>query len=1032
VSAEKVILIVSADTKEQRVLAVSLRKAGFTVRTAKDGFEALLEMDAVGTALGALVAELNLPHMDGFELCERIRDDARFDHVALVALSGSRDLATKLRAFETGYEEILTKPVLVKELTARLELLLQRRVAEQLVEHQTEEISAPFTEADLIDLLQTIHDQQRSGWLLLHHPDGRQGQVFFEAGTIIDAESGRRRGELAFYTLLRMDQGTYQLKFLPTIRRRQRIHTDLRALLADGMEKAEAWEQLVPNLPPFERIYEVDLLQMADKILALPDEVKAVLRLFDGIRSLAQVINDAPIGELESLQIIEKLLETKALKEILTEEETEQQRPPMPSSALDAWLTGAKTQVPRNTPTLDDWANHEKGLIDDGSLEDHIVWDATPAEGRPVLSEQELYQRRHRDTHPHELREINALRAAKSDLDHEERQLRDEQAAVLAALARSEAESAKAIESQALRDVEERKRRRHDSDPFPYVTPIPGDGQAPSEPITLDAEASATAIRNQVVSALAQATLDLEKQASAHRMERERRYTDRINATPVVCTSHILRPLTLLPPTPAADATPDHLLEASLDLDGFDIDLGLPTRPEPRENDFIAQHQSGPPQNADPNPIATVLPNALAELPPKASTPSQRETNSSSGASDNLRRTDPALPTNIGIATYSPFQPRGAATAAEAAPPATTTTPAPAPHPSATDLTKVDAPSPREDTPATNDPEPEPAAPTPTDIHKGAKPSAPQLRAVSSPTLSALDEGFFADDSEVAHSKSNHIMTILGLLLFALLVGAIAFLIFSQREDIEEETPKSRSAETTAPQPQTPAPGPLVEDELPILSPEVLEATYQASKVRERARAVTQAMASADVFAAEEPDEAPPEPTPAAPVVKEAPPKPAPQPVKTEVKAPAPEKPRPVVTEAAKEERPKAAAPEASGNASALLKQADAAYKKGNHKEAIAKAQAVLALEANNTEAHYILGLAYAKSGEAAKAITHLERVQNAKRGSATYWKELGTAYIRNKQDAKGIEAYRKAIEILGPDNDDAQKLQKYIDARSR
>src|SRR5690606_3825937 len=218
VSAQQLVLIVNSDPKEQRVLTVSLKKVGLSVRAARDGFEALQMLNEDRGDIGVVSVDLNLDRMDGFELCERIRDDGRYDGVALLAMAGSKDLATRLRAYETGFDELLEKPVYIKEIATRVELMLERRAREVLLESEAEEVRGELGKVGVSDLMQTIASGKRTGFARVlqgktrdvertaHteslHQDDEVGQFFFENGELIDAEVGRLRGESAMYRMM--------------------------------------------------------------------------------------------------------------------------------------------------------------------------------------------------------------------------------------------------------------------------------------------------------------------------------------------------------------------------------------------------------------------------------------------------------------------------------------------------------------------------------------------------------------------------------------------------------------------------------------------------------------------------------------------------------------------------------------------------------------------------------------------------------------------------------------------------------------
>ena len=137
----ELVLIVDGDPKEQRVLKVSLKNAGLQVHAESSAYDALELLEQPDNTIGVAVIELNLPQMSGFELCERIRENPALDSVGLIALTNSQELSTKLRAYEVGFDELLTKPVFIKEISTRVDLMLQRRARALVAEAEAKEIS---------------------------------------------------------------------------------------------------------------------------------------------------------------------------------------------------------------------------------------------------------------------------------------------------------------------------------------------------------------------------------------------------------------------------------------------------------------------------------------------------------------------------------------------------------------------------------------------------------------------------------------------------------------------------------------------------------------------------------------------------------------------------------------------------------------------------------------------------------------------------------------------------------------------------
>jgi two-component system, OmpR family, KDP operon response regulator KdpE len=121
VSERQRVLVADDDPLIQRLVRTHLDRAGFRVLTAGDG-EAAVDM-AAAEQPDLIVLDLMMPGVDGFEVCKRIRE---FSLVPVVMLTARGDQVDKLRGFEVGADDYLTKPFSPPELLARVRAVLRR------------------------------------------------------------------------------------------------------------------------------------------------------------------------------------------------------------------------------------------------------------------------------------------------------------------------------------------------------------------------------------------------------------------------------------------------------------------------------------------------------------------------------------------------------------------------------------------------------------------------------------------------------------------------------------------------------------------------------------------------------------------------------------------------------------------------------------------------------------------------------------------------------------------------------------------
>src|SRR5262249_38867091 len=115
------VLVVEDESSIASFVALYLKNAGYSVRTAANGTEALSE---VASALPALIVlDLMLPDIDGIEVCRRIRKSS---DVPILMLTARDEDVDKIIGLEVGADDYLTKPFNPRELVARVKSILRR------------------------------------------------------------------------------------------------------------------------------------------------------------------------------------------------------------------------------------------------------------------------------------------------------------------------------------------------------------------------------------------------------------------------------------------------------------------------------------------------------------------------------------------------------------------------------------------------------------------------------------------------------------------------------------------------------------------------------------------------------------------------------------------------------------------------------------------------------------------------------------------------------------------------------------------
>ncbi len=131
------ILIVDDSTANLQLLMNLLTEQGYTVYPASDG-ELALEF-VQSTPPDLILLDIKMPGMDGFEVCQRLKADDRSASIPVIFLSALEDEQDKVKAFQAGGVDYITKPFPQEELLARVRIQLRIR---ELTEGLEQEVDA--------------------------------------------------------------------------------------------------------------------------------------------------------------------------------------------------------------------------------------------------------------------------------------------------------------------------------------------------------------------------------------------------------------------------------------------------------------------------------------------------------------------------------------------------------------------------------------------------------------------------------------------------------------------------------------------------------------------------------------------------------------------------------------------------------------------------------------------------------------------------------------------------------------------------
>jgi DNA-binding response OmpR family regulator len=289
------VLVVDPSDSARSVLEVALSRDGFDVWSVASGHEGLALLQKSTVTPDVVVLEADLGAEDGFSFCSALRGDARTAEVPVVLLASPEARSIAALAEVVGVDDFIHKPAFARDVAALVRIELARGAGGE----------ASFETAQLLPslLLRALLSTTRSGRLELAQGHGR---VAFVKGQVVEASFDGVQGLDALVKALALTRGSYRLTLEP-VTTAPRLHCTSRELVHLVFPRLAKWAEVVQRSLPLEARLAVDFGRLAQALPSLPQEVNHLVRLFDGRRTVEQVLIDSQFEERLTLEVTNRL-----------------------------------------------------------------------------------------------------------------------------------------------------------------------------------------------------------------------------------------------------------------------------------------------------------------------------------------------------------------------------------------------------------------------------------------------------------------------------------------------------------------------------------------------------------------------------------------------------------------------------------------------------------------------------------------------------------------------------------------------------
>jgi DNA-binding response OmpR family regulator/Flp pilus assembly protein TadD len=295
------VLLVEPDAGARSLLQFGLLREGFQVAAVPSAEDAERHL-AEGLVLpGVVVAEVGLEGADGISLCQRLRAHPRLRDIPVLLLAAHPSAGDLERAGRAGADDYLPKPLFLSDLATLVRLRAGHAARDATLDSHTDVLS-------LSAALRALLAGSSSGRLFLES----QGQLLFRRGEVVSVRFEGVEGERGLTRMLALGRGAYRIHLGPVLARGE-LSIGVRELCGRLGSELAVWERLVAVSVPLDALLQPDFETLRAALPGLPREAETLLRLFDGTRTLRDVILASPLPEVPSLRAASRLYATGVL-----------------------------------------------------------------------------------------------------------------------------------------------------------------------------------------------------------------------------------------------------------------------------------------------------------------------------------------------------------------------------------------------------------------------------------------------------------------------------------------------------------------------------------------------------------------------------------------------------------------------------------------------------------------------------------------------------------------------------------------------
>lgn len=302
-------MVVEDDKHVLSLICSLLQSNNYDVMSAVNGSDALEQIAQKKPDL--IISDVMMPELDGFGLIRQLQQNQQTKTIPILFLTAKNELKSRVEGLSLGADDYICKPFAIEELLARVEMRLKKFDSLVQMRPQEEgEMHGDLQVLPIVDLIQILRMGKKTGTIELHYP-AKNAVLRLNDGEIVDIEYGDFSGMRAFRLILQENIGFFEFT-ISTEKYDIKCTIDTQELIMEGAKQIDHLKQLLSELPALDRKFKVSDIQFTEPLCT---ETMDIIYLFDGQRTLEEIIMLSPYDEEESARAIEDLLQKGLIEE---------------------------------------------------------------------------------------------------------------------------------------------------------------------------------------------------------------------------------------------------------------------------------------------------------------------------------------------------------------------------------------------------------------------------------------------------------------------------------------------------------------------------------------------------------------------------------------------------------------------------------------------------------------------------------------------------------------------------------------------